>query len=108
MMGEILMGIMGIAFLVGAIMQFRCTGPVWSTEYMSASPKEKKKMQTKQEYYWSALGCLYIGILFLLSLIYSLTQIKGFLYVIFVFAFLLFLHILYGIYRAVRKSTRRK
>lgn len=108
MMVEILMGIMGAAFLAGAVMQFRCTGPIWSAEYMSASPREKKKMQTKQEYYWSALNCLYIGILFLLTLVYTLTQLKGFLYVLFVFSAFLFLHIIYGIYRAVRKSTRRK
>lgn len=108
MMGEILMGIMGTAFLVGAFMQFRCTGPVWSAEYISASARDRKKMQTKQEYYWSALGCLYIGVLFLLSLIYSLTQLKVFLYVIFVFSAFLFLHIIYGIYRAIIKSTRRK
>lgn len=108
MIGDILMGILGTAFLVGACMQFRCRGPVWSTEYVAASPKDRRRMQTKQEYYWSAVSCLYIGILFWLTLILTLTSIKGFLYAIFVLSVFLFLHILYGIYRAVRKSTIRK
>lgn len=107
MIGDILLGIMGAAFLVGAVMQFRCTGPVWTAEYIAASPKDRKKMQNRQEYYWSAMGCLFIGVLFLLSLVYSLTNLKAFLYVIFVFSAFLFLHIIYGVYRAVKKSTKR-
>lgn len=108
MAGDILMGILGVVFLIGAVMQFRCTGPVWSTEYFAASPKEKRALQTKEEYFWSAIGCLLIGILFLLSLVYTLTELKAFLYIIWGFSAFLFLHIIYGIYRAVHKSTLRR
>ncbi|MDO4275494.1 MAG: hypothetical protein Q4D16_17640 [Eubacteriales bacterium] len=108
MIGEILTGILGVGFLTGAVMQFRCKGPIWSTEYIASTPKERKKLRTRQEYYWTAIACLWIGLLFLLTLIYTLTEIKGFLYAVFVLSAFLFLHILYGIYRAAKKSTMRE
>lgn len=108
MIGEILTGILGVAFLAGAVMQFRCRGPIWSAEYIASTPKERKKIATRQEYYWSAIACLWIGLLFLLTLVYSLTEIKGFLYAVFVLAVFLFIHILIGFYRAILKSTERE
>ena len=108
MIGEVLTGIMGVAFLAGAVMQFRCKGPIWSAEYLAADAAGRRKMQTKQEYICSAIGCMYIGILFLLTMIYTLTEIRGFLYVIFGFSGLLFLHIVYGIFHAVEKSRSKE
>lgn len=107
MLGEIMIGILGLFFLTGAIMQFQCKGPVWSAEYVAASPENRKKMRTRQEYYWTGAACLWIGLLFILTMIYSLSQVTIFLYILFGLSFVLFVHILYGIFRAIRKSTHR-
>lgn len=108
MVGEILSGILGIIFLIGAGMQFRCKGPVWTLEFIAATPQERKKMQTRKEYFWTAAACLLIGLSFLLNMIYELTELKAFLYIMFVMAGLLFLVIVYNIIRAVKKSTERE
>lgn len=107
MIGEILAGILGVVFLAGAFMQYRCTGPLWSLEYIAASDTEKKKMRKASDYYWYATACLLIGLSFILTMIYCLTELKGFLYVVFVLAAFLFLLIIYGIIRAMKKSTER-
>ena len=107
MIGEILAGILGVVFLIGAFMQYRCSGPLWSLEYIAASELDKKKMRKTGDYYWSATACLLIGLSFILTMIYCLTELKGFLYVVFVLAALLFLLIIYASVRAMKKSTDR-
>lgn len=108
MAGEILSGILGLIFLIGAGMQFRCRGPVWTLEFIASTPSERKKMQNRKEYFLTAAACLLIGLSFLLNTIYSLTGIKIFLYIMFVLAALLFLVIVCSIIRSVRRSTERE
>lgn len=107
MLIEIMTGILGIVFLAGAVMQFRCTGPIWSLEYIAAAELDRKKMRKSEEYYWHSAACFLIGLSFLLVMVYCLTELKGFLYVVFVLAGILFLIIVYGAMRAMHKSTDR-
>ncbi|MDO4337321.1 MAG: hypothetical protein Q4C91_04435 [Eubacteriales bacterium] len=108
MAGEILSGIVGLIFLCGAVMQFRCRGPIWTLEFIVAAPAERKRMQTRKAYFLTASACLLIGLSFLMNTVYSLTEIKIFLYIMFVLAALLFLVIVYSIIRSVQRSTERE
>lgn len=105
MLAEILSGILGLVFLVGAFRQYQRQGAVWSAEYFAASPKERKKMRTRQNYYFSATACLVIGLSLVWVMLYSLTDLKLFLYLIFFFSALLFLLLVYGAVRAVRLNV---
>lgn len=107
MLEEILTGILGVAFLVGAFQQFQCRGPIWSAEYFAASPKERRKLCTRKGYHFSAAACLTIGLSLVFLMIYSLTDLKLFLYVVFLLSALLFLLLIYGAARVVRQSTLR-
>ncbi|MDO4308868.1 MAG: DUF3784 domain-containing protein [Eubacteriales bacterium] len=107
MIGTILSGIIGVLFLVGAVMQYRCRGPIWSAEYIASSQKERKRLRTKRAYYVSATACLLIGMSLVLLMIYGLTEIIGFIYGVCVLAVLLFVLLILGAVSAVRKSTER-
>ncbi len=109
MIGTILSGALGILFLIAALMQYRCRGPVWSAEYFASSPREKKRLRTRRGYYGSATACLLIGVSLVLSMIYNLTDIPGFLYGVYVCAGLFFLLLVYGSMKAaVRSKSRRQ
>lgn len=101
---SILSGILGCLFLVGAVMQYRCVGPLWTPEYIASSVKEKKKLKKRQSYYWAATGCLLIGLSFLLVMVYGLTGIPGFAYAVCVLVILLFILLVLGCIRAVRRG----
>lgn len=105
MIGTILSGIIGVLFLTGAVMQYRCQGPIWSAEYFASSPKEKKRLRTRRAYYWSATACLLIGLSLILLMIYSLTEMVGFIYAVCVCGVLLLLLLVCGCLRAVRNSA---
>lgn len=108
MLVEILTGILGVVFLAGAFKQFQCRGPIWSAEYFAASPKERKRLCTRKGYYYSASACLAIGLSLVFLMIYSLTDLKIFLYIVFLFSALLFLLLICGAVRAVKQSTLRE
>lgn len=107
MIRSILSGILGVLFLTGAFRQYRCRGPIWSAEYIASSPKEKKRLRTRQAYYLSATACLLIGISFVLLMIYGLTEISGFVYAVCVLTGLLFLLLIFGCLREIRRSMNR-
>ena len=104
MVMSVLSGILGMLFLVGAIMQYRRKGPVWSTEYIASTVKEKKKLKTRSAYYWSATGCLLIGLSFVLLMVYGLTDILAFAYAVCVLVVLLFVQLVAGCVMAVRNG----
>lgn len=108
MIGMILSGIIGVLFLAGAVMQYRCQGPIWSAEYFASSPKEKKRLRTRRAYYWSGTACLLIGLSLVLLMLYNLTEMMGFIYAVCVCAALLFLLLVCGCIRAAVKSTDRR
>ena len=108
MTATILSGVIGIFFLVGAIMQLRRRGPIWSAEYLSSSVRERKKMRSVRAYRWSGLQCFLIGGAFLLFMIYGLTDLTPFLYAACVLIALLVLCLLRSCVKAVRRSTMRK
>lgn len=107
MVGTILSGIIGVLFLIGAVMQYRCRGPIWSAEYIASSQKERKRLRKKRTYFWSATCCLMIGLSLILLMLYGLTEITGFMYGVCVPAILLFVLLILGSVSAVRKSTER-
>lgn len=107
MIASIISGIVGVLFLIGAWMQYRCQGPIWSAEYFASSPKERRRLRTRREYFWSATSCLVIGLALILLMIYGLTEITGFIYSVCVLAVLLFLLLIRASVSAVRKSTKR-
>lgn len=107
MIASIISGIVGVLFLIGAWMQYRCRGPIWSAEYFASSPKARKRLRTRREYFWSATSCLVIGLALILLMIYGLTEITGFIYGVCVLAVLLFLLLIRASVSAVRKSTKR-
>lgn len=107
MIASIISGIVGVLFLIGAWMQYRCRGPIWSAEYFASSPKERRRLRTRREYFWSATSCLVIGLALILLMIYGLTEITGFIYGVCVLAVLLFLLLIRASVSAVRKSTKR-
>ncbi len=108
MIGTILSGILGILFLTGAVMQYRCRGPVWSAEYLASSPKEKRRLRTRRAYYGSATACLLIGISLILLVLYNLTSIIGIMYAVWVCAGLFFLLLVYGSLVAAGRSQDRR
>ncbi len=105
MLMEILTGILGLVFLAGAWRQFHGQGPLWSPEYLAASDAQRKRMRSRRNYLRSAVICLVIGLALSVLMLYSLTDLKVFLYGLFLLCGLLFvLLVLEGI-SSSRKRT---
>lgn len=105
MIGAIILAFIAVACLIYSIIAFQEKGPMLTTIYLLANPKQRNNMKTKENY-------TFVAIVFLmLSIIFFLTSIGVFFNLTWVLKVMIGLSIILGVYAvafSIRSEARKK